>query len=299
MDKRDYDVIFGLTNALNRDNGAAFTDTGRLKMIEDYLKDSYSYTCLNPDGKFSRIYARGAFLTAKCPVVISAHIDCKQKDAVDPGIYYPFCRRTPGGKCLQGTFDNAITNAAALLDILDGDLEAEVAVAFTGDEEVNSNGAAEVMRFVKENCRSAKAVTYITLDVTYDNAWGKAAFTIENNYMSRDDLGNIWLNDACFGAPGQWKYLPRKSGAFPNSIHEMVRLKEESMPDESEAYSMAENARAFSICIPTDDNEEDNFMHTDYGIKVRIEDFDNYRKAVAFIANRFTVPRKDWAMMVC
>ncbi len=288
MNTRDYDVIYKITNALNRDDGIKFTCLNRLNVISDFMKDSKSYICLNPDGNLSRIYASNNFFDSENPVVISSHVDCKQKSYDEQGIYYPFCRKTHNDKYLQGTFDNAITNAAILLEMIDGNLDSGVAIAFTGDEEVSAKGTFEVTRLIKENCKVANIVTYITLDVTYDDAWKRANFTIENNYIYQEAINKI-LAQSCIDMDVYWGYLPRETGVYPPTIPIFARLDGQSMPDESEAYSIAGNANVFSLCIPTNDSYN-NYMHTDYGIKIRVEDFDIYRKAVSYIANKFSIP---------
>lgn len=295
----DYEILYRITNTINRDDGKEFSpsERGRLDLIENLLKKAPSYSCLNPEGKLSRVYARKGFIDAKCPVVISTHIDCRQHAGGEEGIIHPFCRKKKNGM-LQGTFDNAITNAAAVLDILDGMLPEGAAVAFTGDEEEDNHGAGEVMELMEDMFHHGRTVTYITLDVTFDDAFEKASFTIENDFM-KDEIENAWLRDSCFATGSQWRFMPVKNGSFPDAIPSYARLKGEALEDESWKYHEAENSRAFSICLPTDDTITEWRMHTDYGIKAAGDSFGKYRNAVALIADRFTRPRDEWEFIVC
>ncbi len=126
---------------LNRDNGQQFTQTDRLDEIQRLLWDS-RYRRVNPQGLFH--------LYAKCPldqiagnvVLVSSHVDCES------GISRCFCEDAGGG-LLRGTFDNAATNAAVLSLMLDDTLSNAVLVAFTGDEEEESRGIVEAVRFLE------------------------------------------------------------------------------------------------------------------------------------------------------
>ena len=51
---------------------------------------------------------------------------------------------------MQGTFDNSLTNAMTVSLMLEDALAMNVAVVFTGDEEEDSNGAADVAAFFRK-----------------------------------------------------------------------------------------------------------------------------------------------------
>ena len=78
---------------------------------------------------------------------------------------------------MKGTFDNSSTNAMAVSLMLEDALAMNVSVVFTGDEEEDSNGAADVAAFFR---KLHKKIKVIVLDAT-DMGWG-CAFTIENNF---------------------------------------------------------------------------------------------------------------------
>lgn len=201
-------------------------------------------------------------------------------------ITLPFCRFTKKGY-IHGTLDNGITNALCELGIFERMFSPAVAVAYTGDEEKNDHGAKEVAEYVMRTCTNAKKITFITLDVTFDDAWKKAAFTVENDFLPFGSEDSRKLIDTC-NTLGEWRYKPAKEDEFPGYLPKKCRLYGEGAPDESVAYhECCPDARVFSICLPTNDSEDKVNMHTDRGIKARESDFRTYMHAVVEIANMF------------
>ena len=159
----------------NRDNGSSFTDTQRIDKIKRLLWNS-PYRCVNSAGLFF-LFASKPLEELENPVLISSHIDCVESIT-------RFFVEDAGEDLLLGTFDNGITNAAATFLMLEGKLPENVIIAFTGDEEDESRGARQVVRYLEGLQRTPVAT--IVLDVT-DMGWEQAApFTVENNFFSID-----------------------------------------------------------------------------------------------------------------
>ncbi|MCD8268565.1 MAG: hypothetical protein LUD46_09020 [Parabacteroides sp.] len=116
----------------SKDDGKRFTVTTRIEEIETLLRESNYH--LVHKGDLLLIYARQTDPT-QWKVLISSHIDC----------VYQNCFMEDTGDYWKGTFDNSATNAALVNLMLHDKLNESVIIAFTGDEEINSCGAIEVM----------------------------------------------------------------------------------------------------------------------------------------------------------
>lgn len=150
----------------SKDDGSHFTVTNRVDEIKKLLQTSRYH--LVHKGPLSLIYAR-TIDPAQWRVLISSHIDC----------VYQKCFVEETGDCWKGTFDNSATNAAIVDMMLRDELDAHAIVAFTGDEEIHSGGAIEVMNVLHE--RGAQLNFGIVLDVTEEGWEDGAAFSIEND----------------------------------------------------------------------------------------------------------------------
>ena len=116
-----------------KDNGKEFTVTDRVTVIEHLLKGTdYRVIAREP---LSLIYAKCEFSAGDSVVLVSSHIDC----------LYDACSCDGDGDYLRGTFDNSVGNAAILFLMIQGKLPDNVVVAFTGDEEQNSQGAVQTV----------------------------------------------------------------------------------------------------------------------------------------------------------
>ena len=89
-------------------------------------------------------------------IVISSHVDCQRQ------ITKCFSKDYDDD-LMQGTFDNSLTNAMTVSLMLEDALAMNVVVAFTGDEEEDSTGAADVAAFFQN---LHKKIKVIVLDVT-------------------------------------------------------------------------------------------------------------------------------------
>ncbi len=229
-----------------KDNQREFTIKDRIEVIESLLANSV-YT-LAHRGKLCLIYAKKP-IDNESVILISSHIDCVYEQL--------FCEEQNGG-ILCGTFDNSLTNSCVLYDMLLNRLPDNVVVAFTGDEEYDSNGALEVMRLLKRN--RTRIAFAIVLDVT-EVGWQKGcSFTIEN------DLGiDVKTGYRIIKALEDW-------GERYDFLHD-------AEPDESWDYDEAE-IPCLTLCIPILGD-----MHSDNGCFTRKASLPVYCEAIVRVAS--------------
>ena len=230
----------------SRDNGEKFTDTTSLLAIEDMLKGS-EYELIYK-GNLTMLYGKRQPAEGERVVLVSTHIDTVYSQC--------FCQEQDG--FLYGTFDNSYTNAATIWNMLNGKLADDVIVAFTGDEEKDSQGAIEtVCALGRMQCSIAFA---IVLDVTNEGWEQQSPFTIEN------DLGlDIFI------AHRLVELLKPYSGKYAY-IHD-------AEPDESWDYDEY-GIPCFTLCAPVLGD-----MHSDEGVLLRKELFPAYPDVLATVAN--------------
>lgn len=113
----------------SRDDGEKFTDATRLLAIENMLKGS-EYELLYK-GNLTMLYSKRPPTDGERVVLVSTHIDTVYSQC--------FCQEKDNS--LYGTFDNSYTNAATIWNMLNGKFADNVIIAFTGDEEKDSQGA--------------------------------------------------------------------------------------------------------------------------------------------------------------
>ena len=254
--------IYGIMDKLsvtNRDNGMDFTDTQRLDVIAALAVDS-DYERINTQGLF-HMYSKcpEASLKGREVVVVSSHVDCHK------GITKCFSKFV-NEKKLLGTYDNLITNASVVYNMLSGLMPDNVLVAFTGDEEKDSEGARQVIEYLRNIGAIVKCV--VVLDVT-DMAWkDKADFTIENNFWS-DALGKKIVSTAeAFGK--NWRFVPSEPDEIPDYIMSDRLIRKEAEVDESWEYDELKQT-CFSLCLPTKGE-----MHSNDGIYARKSSLEKY-----------------------
>ena len=267
--------LFELLSAVtvpNRDDRVKFTVTDRLDAIAGLLRNS-KYRRINTEGLF-HLYAakptesyRGSSVT-----IVSSHVDCV------PNFKRCFSEIKENGM-LKGTYDNSITNTAVLSLMLAGSLPDDVLTAFTGAEEIGSNGARDLLLFLKKNGISIRHL--FVLDVT-DMGWEEEAdFTIENNFW-RDDCGQKIVSCA-ESLPYPWRFVPSDPDRVPGFVKEEYRIPEEAEEDESWLYDEY-RVNCCSLCLPVDGD-----MHSGRGVLVRQAAFLHYTEAL----NRMLRIRQD------
>jgi len=225
----------------SKDNQREFTVRDRINVIESLLSNS-SYRLVNK-GKLCLIYAKQP-VPNKPIVLISSHIDCVYDKL--------FCEEKEGG-LLCGTFDNSLTNSCLLYDMLADQLDNNVVIAFTGDEEEDSNGAKEVMRILRRQNTLIKFC--LVLDVTEEGWKERCPFTIEN------DLGvDIETGYEIIRIAKEW-------GQPYVFVHD-------AEPDESWDYD-EEDIPCLTLCCPISGD-----MHSDAGCLTRKESLPVYSEAI-------------------
>ena len=230
-----------------KDNGRNFTVTDRIQVIGSLLENT-DYQLLHK-GNLCNIYGKKP-VRNQSVILISSHIDC---------VYdYLFCREHEDLQMLSGTFDNSLTNACVIYDMIHGRLNDNVVIAFTGDEEEDAGGVKEVVRqFRKWNTNIALA---IVLDITEEGWKEKRHFTVEN------DLGiNIMTGSRIV--------------ELLEKYHDIYGFVHDSEPDESYDYD-EEDIPCFSLCVPSDGD-----MHSENGVCVRTDSLSTYCNVLSELAN--------------
>ena len=251
--------ILARLSVLNRDNGKRFSKTDRLDAIAELLWNS-SYRRVNADGLFN-LYARKPLsqLLKEPVTIISTHVDCER------GITACFSVSADETH-LRGTYDNAITNAAAVAAMLSDRLPDNVLVAFTGDEEEEGEGAKQLLQFLLRQNSRVRAI--VVLDVT-EMAWdAKADFTVENDFFD-DEIGEKIVR-AAKASGYTWRYVPADPDDVPPYVPRNCLIPEEADEDESWDYD-EERQQCFSYCLPVSGD-----MHSDAGVLARKVSFERY-----------------------
>ncbi|MCR4646554.1 MAG: M20/M25/M40 family metallo-hydrolase [Oscillospiraceae bacterium] len=252
------DILTRLS-VLNRDNGKYFFRTDRLDAIAELLWNS-SYRRVNADGLFALYAKKPLSQLMQAPVtVISTHVDCER------GITACFSASVDE-TYMRGTYDNAVTNAAAVAAMLSEQLPDNVLIAFTGDEEEDCGGAKQLLAFLRRQNARIRAIA--VLDVT-DMAWNaKADLTVENDFFD-DDLGETIIRTV--QASGYtWRYVPADPDDVPDYVPKGCLIHEEADEDESWYYD-EERQQCFSFCLPIFGP-----MHSDEGVLARKASFPHY-----------------------
>lgn len=242
----DFFSLLGAVTVDCKDNGEAFTVTDRVAVIEHVLgKTDYRLIARQP---LALMYAKRELREGDRVLLISSHIDC----------VFSKCFCSDEGECLRGTFDNSFTNAALLWNMLNNTLPDNVVVAFTGDEERDSQGAVQaVVALGQSGCEVSAA---LVLDVTNEGWENGALFTLEN------DLGVDILTGYNIISSLE-KY--DRSFAF----------KHNALPDESWDYADY-GIPSLSLCVPVGGE-----LHGDAGVLLRKESALEYCRVLPLLAS--------------
>lgn len=235
-----------------KDDGIRFVKPDRIHVIQALLENS-AYQLLYA-GELCLVYGKTTSMD-NYRVLVSSHVDC----------VYTTCFATDDSEdCWKGTFDNSATNAALIALMLNNELEDSVLIAFTGDEEINSAGAVEVVQtLLKKDCPIERA---LVLDVTNEGWDDEAAFSIEND-RGFDIITGFQIIS-----------LLQASEVPCVFVHE-------AEPDETwEYYSFHTNDRpripCLSLCLPVLGN-----MHEDSGVWLRKSSIEPYKMILKQLAN--------------
>ena len=229
-----------------KDNGECFTVTDRVAAVERMLeKTEYKLISRQP---LALLYAKRPVREGDRVLLISSHIDC----------VYSRCFCADDGGCLRGTFDNSFTNAAVLWAMINNTLPDNIVVAFTGNEESDSQGAVQtVVALGQMGCEVASA---LVLDVTNEGWESGALFTLEN------DLGIDILTGYNIISS-----LEKYDGRFA--------FKHNALPDESWDYADY-GIPSISLCVPVGGE-----LHSGAGVLLSKESAVEYCNVLPLLAS--------------
>ena len=244
-EKDFFDILKAVTVDC-KDNGECFTVTDRVAVVESLLKNTdYKLIARQP---LALLYAKREIREGDRVLLISSHIDC----------VYGGCFCNDDGDSLRGTFDNSFTNAAVLWNMLQNNFPDNVVVAFTGNEESDSQGAVQtVVALGQMGCEVAAA---LVLDVTNEGWESGALFTLEND-LGIDVLTGYNLISS----------LEQYAGRFA--------FKHNALPDESWDYADY-GIPSLTLCVPVGGE-----LHGDAGVLLRKDSALEYCKVLPLLAS--------------
>ena len=242
----DFCELLGMLTVDCKDDGCVFTVTDRISVIERLIEDTpYKVVAREP---LALICAKREFGEGDGVLLVSSHVDC----------VYGRCFCSDVGECLQGTFDNSFTNAALLWNMLHDRLPDNVVVAFTGNEESDSQGAVQtVVALGQMGCTVAAA---LVLDVTNVGWESGALFAIEND-SGIDILTGYNIISS----------LEQYAGRFA--------FKHNALPDESWDYADY-GIPSLTLCVPVGGE-----LHGDAGVLLRKESALEYCNVLSLLAS--------------
>ncbi|MDR3217188.1 MAG: M28 family peptidase [Clostridiaceae bacterium] len=246
MNKQMLEILKAVTVS-SKDNGTNWTDTTRLDVIKERLGSS-DYKILNRDGTTRNdlymLFGKEDLSKSKKYIVISTHVDTlmnrffvEQKDSN-----------------LIGTFDNAITNAAVLYNMLNSKFDNNILIAFTGNEECGMRGAKNLYKYLSDY----DVISYMVLDVSWEDYY-KNSFTLENIELPDEAIKKILV-------------------AAKHTQEKYIVVSPYDFDDETEVYS---DNFCFSYCIPIMNDDE---MHSNVGVETTVELFEKYTDTMPLIA---------------
>lgn len=245
----DFIELLNVVTTDSRDNGEEFTVTNRISVIEKLLETTDYKLVVNEP--LVRLYSKRDICEGDSVVLVSSHVDS----------LYGACFCNDEGEFLRGTFDNSLTNAAILSLMLRGVLPDNVVVAFTGDEEHDSQGAVQtVLALGRMGCVIKFAVV---LDVTNTGWEGGACLALEN------DLGIDLLT-------------AYRIVEVIESVGVKYEFKHDAEPDESWDYNDY-GIPALSLCVPVGGD-----LHSDKGVHLCKKSLAHYMETLSIILNNLT-----------
>jgi hypothetical protein len=264
--------VLRAVNVPSADDGRRFTRPDRRRAIARLL-DSSPWRPLH-HGRLADVYAHGRLRATDRLLLLSCHID---------SLYRKHFARRLSRRELVGTFDNAICNAVLVDLMLRDRLPPNALVAFTGDEEQDSRGAAETIRFLRRSPRELwpRLELVIVLDVT-SVAYARRSFTIENAFVRSQPHpgGRLHVPDA--------RALVRRARAALGSRVTYVPAADAD-PDETWEYD-EHDLNCLLLAIPTAPAPgvgHGNWMHDRRGIRVRTASVPRYAAALERLCKGF------------
>lgn len=263
-EQRHIDILSEMS-VLCRSDYRGFTDKTRLEVIGKLLKDSEYDESYH--GSLCRMYSKKPISEIGDNVIlVSSHADtvfsiskCSSKLDEKTG-------------WMRGTYDNQVTNAAAVIAMLEMELPDNVVFAFTGEEETGSmRGASEAADFLH---KKGKRLFAIALDVTPDGFRDNVLNTIENCVVGGQNALNQVANAAIMLEPkdGQgFLFVKADRNNIPSDMDRTYLASTTGMCDEAYGYR-DKRIPTFSFCIPCGLGN----MHSDYGVAIKAPVFEGY-----------------------
>lgn len=255
--------ILEKVNIKCEDDRKGFKDEKKSERIDKLLKAGSYHRVY--DGKLTKIYSqlKKNELSGRDLVVVSSHIDT---------VYDQFYFRQ-GKDVIIGTLDNSITNAVLIDTVLRHRLPVNTVLAFTGNEEKESLGVDETVRFLVE--AGASAGVAVSLDVTA-RGFRNHGYTIENYFIRKADRRTF-----------------RTKRHFRNYLLRLLEKKKVKTihhvaadPDDTWQFD-EHDLNCFSFCLPCRSIAvQDDWMHDDIGIVVKQKAVREFQSALLLLMRR-------------
>lgn len=245
MSEFDFSTLLKEVTVDSKDDGRQFQVLDRVEAIRSLLSQT-DYQLLH-QGRLFLLYGKRP-VAGEPVVLISSHIDC----------VYSRCFCEEDEAYYKGTFDNSLTNAAVLYNMLTSRFHENVLIAFTGDEEKDSEGCHELIEYLfsQQGCEVSFTLVTDVSNVGWDE---EVPFSVEN------DLG-IDL----FTAHQLVEWLEPYWFSFVHYAE----------PDESWDYNSV-HIPCLTLCTPVKGD-----LHHDDGVVVRKSSIPVYCEVLAHLANR-------------
>lgn len=248
-------------------------ETEKLDAIRDLLKESGYHEILLPNAQIWR-----KDFSAPIDIVVSSHADVvKSITKCSSNV-----KEKDGFSYYKGTYDNAGTNAALVISMLEGSLPDNAIFAFTADEETGRcHGAKQVLEYARS---SGYEPICIALDVTYEGYDEGYLFTVENLTSGHKNEDQDFLNEvasAMMGIESEDKqscsFVKVSKNAVPSELDKKYVARDTGWFDEAQAYG-EEHVKAMSICLPCEGE-----MHANSGVLVKEPAFEGYVNALEYM----------------
>ena len=269
LDKQ-HAMIIEQVASMCRSNQNNFVVEDRLNIISDLLSSTSYHEIVH--GNLCRMYSKVPIeqIPDAC-ILVSTHVDtvnsiqsCHSSLNEETGIY-------------TGTYDNAGTNAAAVIIMREENLPNNVVFAFTGDEETGAcKGAREAAATL---IQAGKHPFCIALDVTYEGFYNNYLISVENlvpaanAFEERSALKKIGKLLMSLEPDDTQTFQLIKKGPnhVPKNLPKEYVAPSCGMVDEAFAYANM-GCPTMSLCVPCGNGG----MHSQSGVKIKAPVMEGY-----------------------
>lgn len=273
-----------------RSSKTGFTDISRIEAIREELADTEYKETYSQDGVYSLWSKVPIDKLPKDVLIISSHIDTV------PEITNCYSELNEETGILHGTYDNMITNTAAVIMMKEHDFPNNVVFAFSGEEETGRMlGAKNVAKLLYPEHR----LICVALDVTYEGFDNNSLYTIENfiecgkgaplgpdKEIALNRLARMLL-DMEPDTEQTFTFVKANKRHVPTQLPEKFMSKSSGMCDEAYGYR-DEGFVTMSVCIPTDGD-----MHSNSGLKCKQPVFEGYILSLTSLIYELTNSHKQ------